>query len=161
MTVYIKFDNLQGDVTHKQYKGYSLIQSLHLPSIHNGSTNKVGKASYHHGGLPEFAPIQVMKPIDHVTPNIFSAACQGRVFKEVKIIETGAGDDAAPLLETTLKNVRIADYSRASQAKAGHPREAFHLTYSSITERYTGRDSHGSLKTAKASGFDLEAMKEL
>lgn len=161
MALYIKFDNLQGDITHKQYQGYSAIQILHLPSIYNGAANMVGKASFHYGGLPEFSPMQIIKQVDSVTPNIFSAACQGSVFKEVKIIDTGASDDAAPFIETTLKNVRVADYARSSQERSSHPREMFQLTYSSIAERHTGRHADGSLKTSNATGFDLEAIKGL
>jgi type VI secretion system Hcp family effector len=163
MTIYIKFDNIQGDVTHKQYKGYSVVQSMHLPGIHNGAQNQVGSSSYHQGGTPQFAPIQIIKPIDGITPNIFAAACNGHVYNEVTIVEAGthADETITPFLVTTLKNVRVADYSRAHQGQGGHPKEMMSLTYSSISERLSGKHTNGSQQTSKAVGFDLEKIRGL
>jgi len=111
--------------------------------------------------LPEFALLQIIKPVDGVTPNVFAAACNVHVFKEVKIVDTGVGDSDVPFIETTLKNVRVADYGRSSQESNSQPREMMHLAYTSIAERHTGKNTDGSLKTAKAVGFDLAAIKGL
>ena len=122
MALYIKFDNLQGDVTHHNYKGYSALHTLHLPCVSNGLTNTIGRSDQDHGGLPELSLLQIIKPVDSISPHIFSAACNGHVFKEVKIIDTGIGDSDRPFIETTLKDVRVADYGRSSQEHNSQPR---------------------------------------
>jgi type VI secretion system Hcp family effector len=163
MALYLKLDNLQGDVTHKQFKGASEIHAMHLPSIQNGTTNHTGTSSYHQGGAPQFALIQIIKPIDSITPNLFMASCNGTVFKEVTISDVGPHSDEAitPFLVTTLKNVRIASYSRSHSQDGSPAREVISLTYSSISERFTGKNANGSQQTPKSSGFDLETIRSL
>jgi type VI protein secretion system component Hcp len=163
MALYLKLDNLQGDVTHKQFKGTSAISAMHLPGIHNGITNQVGNSNYHRGSAPQFALIQIIKPIDSITPNLFMASCMGTVFKEVTISDVGPHSDDAitPFLVTTLKNVRIASYSRVHDEEGQHPRELLSLSYSSLTERFTGKNANGSQQTSKSAGFDLETIRSL
>ena len=91
------------------------------------------------------------------------AACNGYVFKEVTISDVGPHSDETitPFLVTTLKNVRIASYSRAHDEDSQSPREILSLAYSSVTERFTGKNANGSQQTSKSAGFDLETIRSL
>lgn len=162
MALYIKFDKLEGDVTDKTYKQYSLLNSMHFPAVHNGAQNKTGSAEFHCGGVPQFSPIQVVKPIDSTSPLLFTAACEGKIFKEVTIVDTRSSDSAAaPFSVTTLQNVRISTYSKSHHESGVHPREFMCLTYSSISERLNGKLTNGTPKAPITSGYDLEKIRTL
>jgi type VI protein secretion system component Hcp len=163
MALYLKFDNLQGDVTEKNYKNYSTICALNFPAISTGCANALGRSEYHAGGLPHFSTIQIIKPLDSVSLLLASAASCGRVFKEVTFVDTGAqtSDNQTPFLQTVFKNVRISYYAKKHWGEGVTPCEIISFTYSSYTDRLTGKNADGSYKTPQAAGFDLEKIKAL
>ena len=163
MALYLKLDNLQGDVTEKNYKGYCAIYSMNFPAVTNGGGNAIGRSEYHAGGIPRISTVQMIKPMDSLSLLLNAAATSGRVFKEVIFVDTGAqtSDNHVPFLQTTFKNVRITYYAKKHMGEGIMPSEMITLSFSSYSDRITGKNADGSYKTSQSAGFDLEKIQAL
>ncbi len=163
MALYLKLDNLQGDVTEKNYKGYCAISSMNFPAITNGGANAMGRSEYHASGAPRISTIQMIKPMDSLSLALNAAATSGRVFKEVIFVDTGAqtSDNHVPFLQTTFKNVRITYYAKKHMGEGIAPCELISFSFSSYADRITGKNADSSYKTSQSAGFDLETIRSL
>ena len=66
-----------------------------------------------------------------------------------------------PFLQTTFKNVRITYYAKKHMGAGIMPSEMITLSFSSYSDRITGKNADGSYKTSQSAGFDLEKIQAL
>ena len=155
MATYVKFDDLSGDATDKDYPGYSRLERCNLSGVGTGIQNSVGTAEIPYSA-PSFSTIQVVKTVDSVSPNLMAASWNGEVFKQVKII-TQRG---SVYYHTTLGNVRVSHYCE-SHTGSTSPKESFALTYTTIEKRIDGKTADGQPMAPVSIGYNLESMKEM
>jgi type VI secretion system secreted protein Hcp len=141
--IFMKMDNLVGEVTQKNYEKW-----IELFSYSAGFVAKTGGVGGAAAGRASCSPFGLMKPVDRASPPLVAAVMAGQRFQkaEIDFVRTSGGrGPGGPFLKYLLQDVVVSSLQE-SGAEGGEntPDETLALTYSKITITYYPQNSDGS-----------------
>jgi type VI secretion system secreted protein Hcp len=154
MAIYMKYGDLEGDVTADGYEGWIECSSLQF-GVGRGISSPVGKSSDREASTPSVSEIVVTKRTDKTSPNFFQESVEG----EGKTVEFHFTRTAAGTIESyfeiTINNTLISGYSLSSAGDA--PSESLSLNFTKIEVKYIPINDDHSTGTPVPAGYDLAA----
>jgi len=159
MAIYVKYGNIKGDATHKDFKGsdgwwhahscnFSISRGVHSPT---GSTQD-RIASHAH-----VSEIVVTKTQNTATPAFFKEATIGEgVPCSIVYIQDGAGH-GQKYLELNLTNTMLAHWS--SHSGGERPSESHSYNFTKVEVKTYEYDAKGTMVTSKNYTYDISEGK--
>jgi type VI secretion system Hcp family effector len=147
--IYLKLDNVVGEVTGKFDKWIELYSYSSGFSVPTTSQNAAG-AGAGRAGRPTCAPLSAMKLIDSSSPPLLTAAMSGQLFSKAEIDFVPVGTESAqPFLKYELTNVMVSSLqdSGSAAAELNTPTESISLNFGGMKVTYyppTEKGSSGS-----------------
>jgi type VI secretion system secreted protein Hcp len=169
MTIYMQFDDIEGDVTAKGHENWIALNDVDFNVKRQLSTDP-GRIADREGSRPAISEITLTKKMDKSSPHLFSESCVGKAKSEVKIDICQTNDSLTPYAEVTLNNVIVSGYDvttdnytthtdkdgKSTQVKEKYPLEKITLSFDKIELRYTPFDSQNNPQSPIPAGYDLK-----
>lgn len=156
LDAFIKFDGVEGEVMHEDYKGWcdlrALSQSIEGPErIVGRSRASIGEA--------QLSDIMILKRLDKASPKLAEACCDGKTFASVQIEFTKVLETLQVFYRYELKNAFISHYriDMGNGVEAGSEEVA--LGFESITVSYTPFDASGNPQGKVEYTWDVTAQR--
>ena len=161
MAIYMKADNVQGNVQANGYQGWIKINHFNFAGISNVLDNLVGKTGDRITRRPDFGEIFINKPADASSIYLFERSYTGEVINDVQFhfVSTNSPIQTYEIWE--LKNVLISQVCVEHSYDATCPTEDYSLNYTSFQRTYQQRFSNGSLGNPVITGYDLSKATKL
>jgi type VI secretion system Hcp family effector len=141
MAAYIKFDGIDGAVSHKEYDKWIEVSNFSY-GIHKSGASGVG--TKRNEGTNIFADLSIKKLVDKASAKILEKMCGQDRYKEVKIVVlVSAGGKEQAQLEITLTDVMVTSY-QLDGAEQSTALESLSLNYTTIKQKVYGFDSKGT-----------------
>jgi len=162
MAIYMKIDDIEGDVTAKGYENWIALDAFKFGVVRSIST-KPGNVSDRESTKPTVGEIVVSKLLDKTSPHIFTEACIGKAKPKVKIHFCQTGENVSPYMEYTLNNVLVSNYQVQGEHKETTviPTESINLNFDKIEMRYTPYDEKHAPGSPIPAGYDLNTAKKV
>jgi type VI secretion system secreted protein Hcp len=99
-------------------------------------------------------PLSITRPVDVVSPQLFTACAVGTPFQQLNLmlVRSGTGSALAAFLQFTFKVVMVQTISWSHDDES--PREAVTFAYGGLQIRYRQQTSSGSLGKPVVAGWD-------
>jgi len=159
--IYLKSQNIPGDVTAKGYENCVKIKKCAFEGIENPAHVSVGNKLDRTINIPTFSHITLIKLLDKSSPKWFEFAHSSSIIPSVEIHYVTSGDSPQTYAKTVLKNVMVTHYSEDYDTSNGDSEETICLSYTSIQRTYTPRDTKNQLSSPLITGFDLETAQKM
>lgn len=168
MTIYMKIDSIDGDVTAKGYEKWIELSSIHFGVQRNINT-KPGKVINRESTRPAIKEFAITKHMDKTSPLLFTESCVGKAKSQVEIHICHTGDDISPYMQYTLNNVLISDYfveykeneDNQEQSTNDHPQENITLNFDKIEMKFTPYDEQHNAQSPIPAGYDLNTANKI
>ena len=162
MTVYMKCDDIKGNVTAKGYADHIELIGVENPGISTPIFTPTGRDANRVSSHPFFSKITVYKRIDESSMDFFHCAHSHSSIPtvQIKFLSVGSNKELTAHAEWQLTDVLISHYSEYHDPANGMV-ELMQLDYKSIVKSYTPRDAKNNPKAPVRSGFHIprgEAM---
>ena len=164
MSIYMKVDGIDGNVTAKGLEKYIELEQFHS-SIKRMMSTRPGVTTDREGAKPSISEITVTKKIDATTPKFFQQATVGTAINEVliKFINTGASLNEYYTL--TLSNVMISSQTiedvvapvvkEGDEAVKDKPVSTLTLNFDKIEVKYTPFDKENQAGSPIVASYDV------
>src|SRR5690242_12923902 len=113
MAIYVKYEGLEGDATHKGHEKWFDVQSLHF-GVSRGVSTPTGSAANREASQAAVTEISISRTLDASSPKIFTEAATGKTGKKVVIELVTTGDPGDVYMVYTLTNTLISGYHVSS-----------------------------------------------
>lgn len=165
MTIFMKIDGINGDVTAKGYEKWIDLSSIHFDVQRNINT-KPGKVINRESTRPAINEFSITKHMDKSTPLLFTEACIGKAKPQVEIHICHTGDDISPYMQYTLNNVLISNYfveyeDAQEQSANNHPQETITLNFDKIEMKFIPYDEQHNAQSPIPAGYDLNTANKV
>jgi type VI secretion system Hcp family effector len=141
--IFVKIDGVTGESIDANHKGWSNAESF---------SYVIGQEPMHSGdarrGRAAEMGVEVVKPIDSVTPYLSDAVAKGKVVPKMTIEVCAGGEGGGCSLTCDLKHVRITSVTIKSENQS-LPLETISLEFDEIRLRYTGYSQTGASTGSK------------
>ncbi len=137
-SIFFKIEDVAGESAEAKHKGWSNAESFSYV-IEQGST----QSSTARGRQGVDMHMEVVKPIDSITPYLSDAVAKGRVISRAMIEVCDGGQTGLCRLRYELKNVRITGVTIKSEDQT-LPLEAVRLEFEDILLKYVGYSKTGA-----------------
>lgn len=156
MSVYMKFQGINGAVTTKGYEKW-----IECSSFNFGLGRAIGTAARssinREGSEPHFSEVMVTKPYDVASVKLIEDGWGGHLDNKVEFkFTTTVKDGVQHYLSIELEKCGVSGY-QVSASEQGTPSESISLNYAKITINHVGMDSKATGTPVRA-GYDLEKM---
>ena len=145
MSLFIKFDGIDGEAKDKDHKQWSdlLSMSWGVSKAGGGATGQTRRR-----GVAVVEDMAITKEADKSSPKLAEAVVSGKVFPKVEIHNTATyGEGRATFMKYELKNVAITMHSLgASGGGDAVPQETMSLNFEEVKMTYIEYDDKGSKK---------------
>lgn len=162
MTIYMKIDAINGDVTAKGHENWIALQSINFDVKRLISTDP-GRISDREGTRPAISEITVTKKMDKSSPLLFGEACVGKAKSQAQIDVCQTDSSLSAYAQLTLNNVIVSGYrlimdnSLEKENNNHHyPVEKITLSFDKIELRYTPYNSQNQAESPIPAGYDLK-----
>jgi type VI secretion system secreted protein Hcp len=159
MTIYTKWEGINGSVTTKGFEKWSQVGDLQW-----GIARKIEIAS---GGIiresstPTISEVVIVKRLDHASGQIQEESFNGKPNPQVQF--AFARTDTGPVavfLRINLRNCYISGYNLSTDGET-LPIETISINFTGIEFDYAIPEPDGSVRYSYKNGYDLLAMKTL
>lgn len=162
MAIYLKLDNIKGNVTTEGYQQWIDCIDLSFDGIHSDVQQHIGHDMDRVISHPFFGDIHLIKFLDQSSIALFEHAHNRKAIEHVDIHCVNTSDPIFTFAKYTLKNVIVSHYSEMTvQQLYAKPREFISLSYTALEKTYIPKDSDNKPQSPIISGYDLaqgEAM---
>lgn len=159
MAIYMRINDVTGDVTTKGYEGWILLSSIDN-GVSRAIETKVGRVADRDNAVPCFQAVELTKKIDLATPKLYQYACEATVMPVVEIHLCSTGKELMPYAKYQLHNVMISSYHESAIGEE-HPHEIIVLNFTKIQKSYIQRNAQNQIGNPMTFGFDLEKAKRM
>lgn len=157
MAIYMKYQDIKGQVTTDGFKDWIELDSCNLSIQRHTGLGAGGKSR--EGAHPDIQEIQISKKFDKATPLILRESVAGTFDKKVDIKwTTTAKGKVDTFFHVELEKCGITNYSQ-SGSPDHVPTESLSLNFLKITFTPSPLDEAGSPQKGAVVTYDLEAMK--
>ena len=112
-------------------------------------------------GSVNFSPLVVSKMLDVASPKLLLAVATGQIIPEVTLTVEHLGEGSGRLSQIVLTNVRVGEYSGASEDEAQMPGDELLLNYDTITFTVWPQNPDGSEGDPVTVGWDVVNNQEI
>jgi len=161
MAIYMRINNINGDVSAQGYDNWIEIDNLNH-SIKKNITQRSGSEFNRNIGIPKLSHISITKQADSATSLLFQQSLETKDLGEVLIHVCQTGSSLQPYLEYTLDDVIISDFELNAENSGNEETSCFEnleLSYSKISIKYTPRDKINKTKSPIAAGYNLSTAE--
>jgi type VI secretion system secreted protein Hcp len=156
MAIYVQYEGIEGDATHKGHEKWLDIHSLGFSGGRHIST-PTGSAGNREASQAGMSGITITRLLDAATPQIFTEAMTGKTGKKVVIELVTTGDPGETYATYTLTNTLISNYSVATEGD--RPVERITLNFTRFEQGIAPFGaSNNQAKTIRGS-FDIATGK--
>lgn len=158
MSIYVKFDGIDGDATEENHKKWIEVSSLQF-GFGRGITTPQGAAARRETSTPSVSEITFTKEMDIASSKLFTSSLTENAGKVVKIDLCKTGDSGGQTLYTqyTLTNALISSYQVSSGGD--RPTESVSLNFTKLEFKYIPFDDKNKAGTAVTVSYDLASTK--
>jgi type VI secretion system secreted protein Hcp len=156
VAIYMKFGDVNGDVTTEGYKNWIELNSFQF-GVSRGVSSGAGGAT-RESSAPSISEIVVSKYLDSSSPKLYQDSLAGAFDTKVQIKMTSTTKTKVEtFLAYELTDCGVSSYSQSSGGDA--PVESLSLNFVKIVLTPTPLDKSGQIKKGDVVGYDLLAMK--
>ena len=156
MAIYIKYEGIDGDVTHDQHKKWIDIQKLTW-GVGRAVSTPVGSAMNREASEPHVSEVTVTKMMDASSPKFFTEGCTGKHGKKVVIHLVTTGSPGDTYVEYTLTNTLVSGYSVSTTGD--RPVEQINFNFTKIEVKYIPYDANHKPQSPVVASYDLATTK--
>ena len=165
MTIYMKIDGIEGNVTAKGYEKWIELNSIQCGVQRNINTSP-GKVIDRESTRPAINEFLLTKHMGKTTPLLFTEACVGKAKPQVEIHLCHTGDEISPYMQYTLNNVLISNYfveyeETTDKLTANHPKETITLNFDKIEMKFIPYDEQHKAQSPIPAGYDLNTANKI
>lgn len=153
MSIYMKIEGIDGDVTAKGHENYIEIFEFSFKVERAISSYEPGRETDRESTTPSFSEVSIHKYIDQTSPKLFLEACTGKA-KKVIIDFCETSDNLQTYMQFTLTDAIISSYALGGDSD-DKPRERITLNYAQIEQKFTPYDSKHNAKSPIPAGYNL------
>jgi type VI secretion system secreted protein Hcp len=160
MSVYMKIDGLDGNVTAKGLEKTIEVISANF-SVKRNMTSKPGAVMDREGTKPALSEFTVTKEVDSTSPKLFGNATVGTVIPSVTISFVNTGKDLSEYHSIIMKNVLVSGYELVHDAAHSvdvnntKPMERISFNYTNIEVKNTPHSKDHKAGSPVAVGYNL------
>jgi type VI secretion system secreted protein Hcp len=157
MTIYMKIDGIDGNVTTKGYEKWIEVNELDW-NVNRSIKSKPGVVADREATKPAISELRLKKQMDQTSPLIFTEACVGKAKPSVKIHLCQTGESISPYMEYTLNNVLFSNYSVKidKDTEESHATlESISLNFDKVEMKYTPYSAAHEADSPVPAGYDL------
>lgn len=161
MTIYMRIDGMQGDVTAKGHAGWIQLIDIQF-QVKRYINAQPGRVVDREGTRPELSEILVRKYMDRTTPLIFSEACVGKAKSNITIELCTTNQALQAYMQYHLSNAVISAYevmcdpAKLSVYKSQFPIEQVNLSFDKLEMKFTPYDQAHNPESPIPAAYDLK-----
>ncbi len=156
MAIYMKFGDINGDVTTDGFKNWIELNSFQF-GVSRGVSSGAGGAT-RESSAPSISEIVVSKYLDASSPKLYQDSLAGAFDSKVEIkMTTTTKSKVETFLTYELTDCGVSSYSQSSGGDA--PVESLSLNFVKVMLTPTPLDKSGQIKKGDVVSYDLLAMK--
>ncbi|QCN99569.1 type VI secretion system tube protein Hcp (plasmid) [Azospirillum argentinense] len=157
MAIYVKYEGIEGDVTHEAHKKWVDVNSMQF-GVGRTISTPTGRASNREASSPAISEITLTRDLDKSSTKWFQESVSGSKGKAVQIDLVATGNPGETYMTYKLENVLVSGYSIAANG-SGRPTETISLNFTKIEIAYTARDTDNTGAAANRGSYDLATAK--
>lgn len=158
MTIYIKFDGIEGKATAEGHEKWLVVDSLQW-GVGRAISSAVGSAKDREASKPSISEISFTKLMDQASPLIFTEACVGKSKKvEIHLCTTGT-EKLQTYMEYTLEDCMVSGYSVSTGGD--RPNESISLSFTKLEMKFIPYDDAGKAQSPIPAGYDMSLGKKI
>jgi type VI secretion system Hcp family effector len=159
MNILLSLPAVQGNVTLDDYHGWIQLLSADFNVDRNIHTTP-GQVRGRNVGLPNWSELTFTKKLDEASRSLFTHACNGKVYDQVKLHLCTTGGATDPYVKHTLSKVIVAHMQTIMHDNA-QPLELVRLNFTQIETTHITYDASGHPQAPHVSGYDVERATAL
>ena len=152
--IYMQLSNAQGSVTEKHHQNWIAIERYRF-SMARYTNMKTGNFKNRINGLPVFGELEIVKPADKSTIDLFDTLLSGKAIKECQLDICHGGDGGRVYSQYILNNVMVSHYEEGNDGANGDNREFIRLAYTEIQRKFIPYDSSDKPGSPLVTGYQL------
>lgn len=156
MAIYVKYDGIDGDATHKGHEKWFDVGSLQF-GVGRGISTPTGSAANRESSQASVSEVTITRMLDASSPKIFTEAATGKTGKKVVIDLVTTGDPGDTYMTYTLTNTLISGYSVSTGGD--RPSESISLNFTKMEHKFIPFDEDNNPKSPIISSYDLATGK--
>jgi type VI secretion system secreted protein Hcp len=156
--MFIKIDSLKGESKDDKHKGTIDVLAWSWGASNSGSAHAGGGAGV---GKVNVQDLSFTKHVDVSTPDLVLACCNGKHFKEAKLIVRKAGEQPVEYLTITLDTVLVTSVSTGGSGGQDRLTENVTLNFAKVKLEYKEQTEKGGVSATPSMAWDIAANKKL
>ena len=152
MAIYMKYDGIDGAVTHEGYEKWIEVGSFQF-GVGRGISTPVGGAADRESSAPSISEVIVTKVMDAASTELFKQSTAGADGKKVEICFISTGDPGTTYAQYTLEDTLISGYSVSSGGD--RPSESISLNFTKVMFEMTSHDDKNKADSPIRVSYDL------
>lgn len=158
MSIFLKFDGIDGDATEDGHKDWIAIDSFQM-GVGRGISTPVGDAARRESSKPSISEVVFTKRMDKASLKLWESSLIGNEGKKITIDFTRTGDKGKleVFAQYELTNSLISGYSVSSGGDA--PTESVSLNFTKFMFKFVGATGDNKKGTGGSNSFDLATAK--
>ncbi|NJM32142.1 MAG: type VI secretion system tube protein Hcp [Limnobacter sp.] len=166
MSVFIKYDGIEGQASDEGHKGWMRVDSMEW-GIQRNINSDTAVEGEREAGNATVSDLTITRRADKATPKLVMAACCGKGKDvEIDVTRTGEGTKGSETyLKYTLKNALVSNYRTEivanKEGTALIPVEHITLAFVEFTVEHTPYDNDGNAQAPEKIGFNTATNKKV
>lgn len=163
MPIYLKFDNIKGDVTTEGFVDQIDLESMSFGVSRMVSMEPGNVKNREANSMPHVHTIALNKSLCSATPLLIQKALAGAEAKTaiITFVRTGEAGTPPQVVGTyNLEGAIISDYQFIG-SKGAHPQEALQVSFTKFEVDFSGADENNKNGQSVKVGYDLKVGKTL
>jgi type VI secretion system secreted protein Hcp len=156
MAIYMKYDGINGAVTHKGHEKWIEVTSFSF-GVGRGISTPVGSAADRESSAPSISEVVVTKEMDAASTELFKQSTAGADGKTVEICFVSTGDPGTTFAKYTLEDTLISGYSVSGGGE--RPSESISLNFTKVMFEMTSHDDKNKADSPIRVSYDLATAK--
>ncbi len=150
MALYMRIDNLKGSTTIANYEDWIPIAATYF-DVSQPHSAVIDEDSTSFQQPPHFTDLEIVKPIDSTSPQLFTYTCQSKLIKRIDIHSLKT--NAHPFLQYRLDNAVISSQRLFTNEHASQTYEILTIKFKRIETKIIPQDSNQQASPAVTAGY--------
>ncbi len=161
MSIYMKADKIQGNVTTKGFENWIALDSLTFGGVSVSLSEIVGKADNRVNNRPSFGEISIVKTTDQSSILLFEYANTQKVIPNVEIDFVSTATPPVVYERIRLTSVLVSSHSFEHHDGIDKTIEYYTLNYGTIERTYTPRSQGNIAESPYITGYNLPNAQKM
>ena len=158
MTIYMKYADLEGDVTAPGHEGWANVLSMNW-GMSRGISTPTGTSQERESSATSISDVTVVMDLDKLSTNLMKEAAAGQG-KEVIVHLMQTGQDSPEVyMEFKLTNTLVTSWSTDAAGDVGKPTVVVGLNFTKIDYNYSEFDNTNAKSGQYPGSYDVTTGK--